>query len=119
MTADGKVWAWGANNYGQLGNDTVGNSNTPVPVLTASGGLQLSGVAQISAGEFHSAALKTDGSVLVWGNNEYGQVGNNTLINSVPFPTPTVTTIGIVTSISAGAYHTVALKADGDVWAWG
>jgi len=119
LTADGKVWAWGYNVNGQLGDGTQRNRNLPQPVLVAAGGAQLSGIAQVSAGEQHSTALKTDGSVVVWGHNQFGQVGNNTTASPVLFPTATAASMGVVTSISAGAFHTVALKANGTVWAWG
>jgi alpha-tubulin suppressor-like RCC1 family protein len=120
LTADGKVWAWGANGNGQIGNGAMIDRNLPQPVLASSGGAQLSGIAQVSAGENQSAALKTDGNVLVWGRNDYGQVGNGTTSASVLFPTATTsTTMGAVTSISAGSHHNVALKSDGAVWVWG
>jgi len=124
LTADGKVWAWGDNLYSQLGDGTQTNRNLPQAVLTSLGGTQLTGIVQVSAGEAHSAALKTDGSVVVWGYNYDGEVGNGTTNTTgcecLKFPaTTTSTAMGAVTSINAGTYHTVALKSDGTVWAWG
>ncbi len=78
LKSNGTVWAWGRNNYGQLGNGTTTNKNTPVQV---SG---LSSVIAIAAGTFHSIALKSDGTVWAWGVNEYGQLGDNTTTRSHP-----------------------------------
>src|SRR5260370_1103909 len=72
----GTVSAWGYNFYGQLGNGTRANSNTPVEV---SG---LTGVTAIAAGDIHSLALKSDGTVWAWGDNFYGALGNRTVTNS-------------------------------------
>ncbi len=75
---DGTVWAWGDNDYRQLGS---GSSSTDynVPVQASS----LTGIISISAGGYHSLALKNDGTLLVFGYNSYGQLGNGT--NSVSF----------------------------------
>jgi alpha-tubulin suppressor-like RCC1 family protein len=126
LTADGKVWAWGRNFNGELGDGSQTNCNLPQPVLTSDppDGRQLSGISQVSAGELHSAALKTDGAVVVWGRNDFGQVGNGTVSTAncrcVFFPTATAAdTMGAVTSIDAGSLSTAALKGDGTVWVWG
>jgi hypothetical protein len=68
LTDDGKVWAWGNNTFGQIGDglDTTIRLS-PTRVLVAAGGEQLSGVIAIAAGYRHSVALKADGTVWVWG----------------------------------------------------
>lgn len=112
LKSDGTVWAWGDNAAGQLGNNsTTESSYAPVQ---ASG---LTGVVAVSAGGFHTVALKSDGSVWAWGNNSNGQLGNSSTVNSlVPVRVSALTG---VTAVSAGFSYTVALKSDGTVWAWG
>jgi hypothetical protein len=127
LKEDGTVWAWGKNNYGQLGDGTTTNRTTPVQVRNApltkkrskvSGTLNnLSGVTAIAAGGTHSLALMEDGTVRAWGYNERGQLGNGTTTSS---KTPvTVRNLSGVKAISGGWSHSLALKQDGTVWTWG
>lgn len=76
LKSDGTVWAWGYNFYGQLGDGTSTDKNTPVQV---SG---LTGVTAIASGNDHTIALKSDGTVWAWGFNGDGQLGDGTLTNS-------------------------------------
>ncbi|MBF0457838.1 MAG: hypothetical protein HQK99_08090 [Nitrospirae bacterium] len=69
MMSDGTVWAWGYNYYGQLGNGTSTDSNTPVQV---SG---LTGVTAIASGVYHTIALRSSGAVWTWGYNGWGPDG--------------------------------------------
>ncbi|MHC4717972.1 MAG: RCC1 domain-containing protein, partial [Planctomycetota bacterium] len=119
----GTVWAWGDNSHGQLGDGTETDSPTPVQVVGPGGLGFLGGVAAIVAGNWHTVALKADGTVWAWGANWACQLGDGTDIYS-PTPVQVVDPGGVgyltgVTAISAGVWHTVALKADGTVWAWG
>ena len=70
---DGTVWAWGYNNFGQLGDGTTAHRNVPVQV---SG---LTGIVALAGGDTYSLALKNDGTVWAWGNNSSGQLGDSTL----------------------------------------
>jgi alpha-tubulin suppressor-like RCC1 family protein len=78
-------------------------------------------VTAISAGNSHTVALKNDGTLLAWGYNAYGQLGDGTMMNRyAPTPVPVgVTLLTGITAISAGGYRTVAIKNDGTIWAWG
>ncbi|MBM2813220.1 MAG: hypothetical protein HW416_3979 [Chloroflexi bacterium] len=77
----------------------------------------LTGVVAVAAGEYHSLAVKSDGSVWAWGDNYYGQLGDGTTTNrSAPTSVPGLT--GVV-AMAAGYGHTIALRSDGSVWAWG
>jgi alpha-tubulin suppressor-like RCC1 family protein len=109
---NGTVWTWGSNSNGQLGNGTTGtDSSTPAQVSN------LTGIIAIAAGFAHTVALKNDGTVLAWGSNSNGQLGNGTTTDS---STPVqVSNLTGITAIAAGFAHTVALKNDGTVWAWG
>lgn len=108
---DGTVWAWGSNIYGQLGNASTNNTNTPVQTLL------LNNVIAISAGGWHSVALKNDGTVWTWGWNMDGQLGDGTTTDkTIPTQVPGLSNI---IQIAAGTYHVLALKSDGTVWAWG
>jgi alpha-tubulin suppressor-like RCC1 family protein len=79
VCSDGTVAAWGANDSGQLGNDTVETSQAPVAVSTASGVSALSGNTAVAtaSGYTHSLVLCSDGTVAAWGANSYGQLGDN------------------------------------------
>jgi alpha-tubulin suppressor-like RCC1 family protein len=72
------VWAWGLNNHGQLGDGTTTDQPTPVQVTGLTGN-----ITAIAAGEFHTIALRNDGTVWDWGYNSVGQLGNGTTTNSV------------------------------------
>jgi RHS repeat-associated protein len=112
LKGDGTVRAWGFNVSGELGNGTTTDSPTPVQVSN------LAGVTAIAAGGEHSLALTTDGSLWAWGANDSGQLGNGSTTNSTT-PVQIGNLGGGVTAISAGRHHSLALKADNSVWAWG
>jgi len=118
LKSDGTVWSWGSNSVGQLGNGTTLGSNVPVQVVTSVGGPALTNVAAVAAGSNHTVALKSDGTLWAWGNGLSGQLGNGTDINSnVPVQEFTKATDWV--AVTAGNGHTVALKSDGSLWAWG
>jgi len=113
LKEDGTVWTWGENLYGQLGDDTIDIcKNEPVQVKG------IEGVKAIAAGERHTVALKEDGTVWSWGNNVFGQLGHTDFVvrNNQPMM---VVDLKDVKAIAAGEWHTVALKEDGSIWAWG
>jgi alpha-tubulin suppressor-like RCC1 family protein/subtilisin family serine protease len=116
VRSDGTVWAWGSNFEGQLGDGTTGGRVTPAQVPG------LSGVVAVAAGEKHSLALKADGTVWAWGFNSEGQLGDATQTRRLS-PVQVVNSGGGpltgVTQIAAGARHSLALKGDSSVWAWG
>jgi alpha-tubulin suppressor-like RCC1 family protein len=119
------VTAWGLNNEGQLGiGNNTGPSKCPfnttelacsLNALTVSGGL--SEPVAVAAGKEHSLALLANGTVMAWGANGAGQLGNGSnTASSVPVA---VSGLSEVTAVSAGTNHSLALLANGTVMAWG
>ena len=123
LKTDGSVWAWGGNWYGQLGDNSTTDRHTPIQVKDSGGAGFLSNITAISAGDGHSLALKNDGTVWAWGDNYYGQLGDNTNSQrNTPVQVKGAGGSGYLTSItavSAGAFFNLALKNDGTLWAWG
>ncbi len=115
LGSDGKLYAWGANHDGQLGNGSMTNSNTPVEVGLPTG----LALAAVAAGQAHSLALGSDGKLYAWGRNSDGQLGNGSMTNSTT-PVEAGLFAGLaLTAVSAGAAHSLALGSDGKLYAWG
>jgi len=115
LRADGSLWAWGSNQYGELGNPTNNGTSTPTPTPTQVAGTYI----QLAAGASHSLALRADGSLWAWGLNYDGQLGSTTntgTLNANPTPTQVA---GTYTQVAAGGSHSLGLRADGSLWAWG
>ena len=110
---DGTLWLWGNNVNGQLGIGASDSGQHPVPVQPAPGTTW----ANVASGAFHTAALRSDGTLWTWGYNFYGQIGDGTTTQrNSPVQVGTDTNW---VRVAAGFYHTIALKADGTLWAWG
>jgi alpha-tubulin suppressor-like RCC1 family protein/outer membrane protein assembly factor BamB len=135
---DHTLWAWGLNNFGQLGNTesgvtgtnqifrntpqligplgTNGSVNTNAIWASVSAGGRGADVATNQPGGF-SLAIQTNGSLWAWGANHFGQLGiGSTALQRTP------TLVGSDSNwfqVEAGATHTLALKRDGSLWAWG
>ena len=141
LRANGTVFAWGNNTYGQLGNGVTGNPSdansdnflTPVQVLGGvTGDTYLENITQIAAGPQFAMALDKSGNVYTWGRNNVGQLGNNSTENS---NTPVRVSGGLaytmylenVVQIAAGGDwvdtgvrdFAVVLRKDGSVMTWG
>jgi alpha-tubulin suppressor-like RCC1 family protein len=113
IKTDGTLWLWGVNTYGQLGDNSITTRSSPVQSIT--GGTNWRSV---SCGGRNTAAVKDDGTLWVWGDNAYGQVGDNT-VTSRSSPVQTIAGGAVWRSASAGAHHILAFKNDGSLWGWG
>lgn len=115
IDTDRSLWCWGANYYGQLG---IGNpSDQPTTGPTRVGSLG-SDVVQISAGQGHACARKTDGTLWCWGNSDLGELGDGTLIGKAS-PGQVQALGHDVSSVSVGDFHVCAIKNDNSLWCWG
>lgn len=110
---EGKVYSWGLNNHGQLGNGNRVNLSFMEPVI----GLDDVEVVSIAAGHQFSLALTSEGDVYAWGHNGYGQVGIGIISEEQLIPVKV--NISDVKQISAGHYHALVQKNDGSIWGWG
>ena len=107
---DGTVWAWGWNDYGQLGDGSFESKNRPIQV-------KIKNIVKVSSGGLHSVALTTEGTVFAWGANSFGQLGKSSNRN---YATPVkVFALKNIVSVVAGDMHSIAVKGDGTVQTWG
>ena len=124
LASDGTVYTWGWNQYGQLGNGTTTNSRIPVAVVTTGTPLAGKTISQIAAGNAHALAMTDDGAIYSWGWNQYGQLGNNSTINSslpvIVKTTGTPLAGKMITQIaSGGSPNSLVLANDGTMYTWG
>ncbi|MEI7917846.1 MAG: prepilin-type N-terminal cleavage/methylation domain-containing protein [Candidatus Saccharibacteria bacterium] len=121
IASDNKAYCWGANWYGGLGNNTTTDSSVPVAVNT-SGVLSGKTIKSITVGAYHTCAVASDNLAYCWGHGNSGQLGNNTIVDSlVPVA---VNTAGVlsgktVLSLSAGVQDTCAVASDNLAYCWG
>lgn len=112
LKSNGTLWSWGDNSFGQLGTGSSSSSLTPVQVLGTD-------FTKFACGQSHSLAIKADGSLWAWGKNTNGQLGignTDNLIHSTPAQ------IGLGAkwvSVSCGDGYSMAIQANGTLWAWG
>ena len=126
LLEDGTVVAWGDNDEGQLGNGPLGASKElgryPKPSITPVRVTGLTGIVQIAAGLKHAVALKNDGTVWAWGRRDNGEIGDGEPkgLRAVSAIGPTrVPGLEGITQIAADGEHSLALRSDGRVMAWG
>jgi alpha-tubulin suppressor-like RCC1 family protein len=112
IKTDGTLWAWGLNTNGQLGDGTTTQRTSPVQIGLATDWQS------VSAGGSHTLAIKADGSLWAWGSNANGRTGLVTTTGNTAIPTR-VGTDSDWQSVSAGGSHSLAIKTDGTLWAWG
>jgi len=111
IKTDGTLWGWGYNDTGQLGNNTSYPNSTSSPTQIGSANTWK----MVSCGSYHTAAIKTDNTLWMWGQGTGGRLGlGDTSHRSTP-----VQLSGTWKMASGGAYHTAAIKTDGTLWTWG
>jgi alpha-tubulin suppressor-like RCC1 family protein len=118
IKTDGTLWTWGSNGSGQLGDNT--KTIKYFPVTTFAGGTNWKQVScSIQNNRFVTSAIKTDGTLWTWGENSYGQLGDNTITDRC---TPVTTFVGGTNwkQVSVGGNRIIAaIKTDGTLWIWG
>ena len=114
IKTDGTLWVWGEGGNGRLGTNAVTDKSTPV--TTFAGGTNWK---QVSSGNALTAAIKTDGTLWIWGLANLGRLGNG--ITTGNRATPVTTFAGGTNwkQVSGGGSHCAAIKTDGTLWTWG
>ncbi len=116
LGSDGNLYAWGLNNYGQLGDSSTANDSIPVMVKKPAGVTSWTAVA---AGAFYSMAIANNGDVYAWGFNNFGQLGNGTTTNESG-PTLVKLPSGVTaTKIAAGTNFGLAVGSNDSLYTWG
>ncbi len=114
IRSDGTLWSWGDNSVGQLGtlSGVVAEPRQVISTTTFSA---------TAAGFKHTLALKSDGTLWSWGDNTFGQLGVDSVIPNTTFNKTPVQVMPGTTfiAIAAGQNHSLAIRTDGALWAWG
>ncbi len=123
LMTNGTAKCWGYNNDGELGNGNFTDSLTPVNVKGPSGSGVLSGIVDLTAGEYHTCALLADGTAKCWGYNNSGELGDGTftdrnLPRTVKAPNGSGALSGI-TQLVASTDTTCARLNSGQARCWG
>ena len=112
LKTDSTIWTWGRDQFGMLGQNTL-NINKSSPTQVGAG----TDWYKIASGSYHMGAIKTNGTLWLWGSNDQGQLGqNNKVYVSSPVQVGALTTWA---SLTCGRAITMAVKTDGTLWAWG
>jgi alpha-tubulin suppressor-like RCC1 family protein len=114
IKTDGTLWTWGGGTNGQLGNAAITNISTPV--TTFAGGTNWK---QVSTGNQHTAAIKTDGTLWTWGGGGAGRLGNGETTGTISTPVTTFAGGTNWKQVSCGNGFITAVKTDGTLWIWG
>jgi len=113
VKTDGTLWTWGSNTSGQLGDNTRNNRSSPIQTITFGTNWK-----KVVSGSTFNSAIKTDGTLWVWGDNTNGQLGDNTI---TPKSSP-VQTLGGDSNwkqVSISVSNAAGIKTDGTLWTWG
>ena len=113
IKTDGTLWTWGSNNYGQLGDTTFVNKSSPVQTVARG-----TAWSQVAIGGTHMGAIKTDGTLWMWGSGTYGELGNLS-IAITSSPVQTVAGGNNWKQLATGIGYSAAIKTDGTLWTWG
>jgi uncharacterized repeat protein (TIGR02543 family) len=123
LTSGGRIFTWGFNNYGQLGDGTTVNQNTPVDTTAYFNLMGEETIIDIELGWFHSMALTSNGRLLMWGSNGSGRLGDGTTIHkNTPLDITSQFNLTVgesIVKISAGEEHSSALSSSGRIFTWG
>lgn len=119
IASDNKVYCWGDNGEGQLGNGS--NTDSLIPVLVSLGAMPAGAVKQITSSGASVCAIASDDKGYCWGYNDYGELGNNTY---VPSNLPVAVLqgampVGVIKKITLGNYHACAIASDDRLYCWG
>lgn len=113
IKTDGSLWAWGNGACGVLGDNTIVNKSSPIREITSSANWR-----SVSSRTAFASAIKSDGSLWSWGDNQCGQLGTNSII-SASSPVREITSSTNWCQISTGNCFMAAIKKDGSLWTWG
>ena len=123
LTSLGRVFTWGNNSQGQLGDDTTTNRTTPTDITSQFLLTEGETIISLSLGYYHSSALTSTGRVFTWGVNGQGQLGDGTTTKRTT-PTDITSRFSLtegetIISLSLGSYHSSAITSTGRVFIWG
>jgi len=115
IKTDGTLWTWGYAGNARLGNAVI-TGNISTPVTTSAGGNNWK---QVSCGDIHTVAIKTDGTLWTWGSGTNGRLGNGATTGNISTPVTTFAGGTNWKQVTCGTSHTAAIKTDGTLWTWG
>jgi len=123
LTSTGRLFTWGYNRYGQLGDGATTNQNTPIEITSQFNLGFDETIISISLGDSHSSALTSMGRLFTWGYNTYGQIGDGTTtdkITPIEITSRFSLTVGeTIVNVSLGGYHSSAVTSEGRIFTWG
>lgn len=123
LTSMGRLFTWGNNSFGQLGNGTTTSSSLPIDITNYLGLANGVFISSISLGFNYSSAITSDGRLLIWGRNDHGQIGNGTtgIVMNAQDITDNFNLLAdeVISEVSLGLYHSSALTSNGRLFTWG
>jgi len=122
MTSEGRMFTWGYNYYGQLGNGMMTQKNTPQDITSQFGLNVGEKIVGISMGDSHTSAITSESRIFTWGRNNYGQLGDDVLDQLSPMDITSKFSLNVSETfiqLSLGRYHSSVLTSDGRYFTWG